>query len=76
MLEGINDYLSTLPQTLQWVSQALDGLTGVPWPLWIGGLFPLYFCALAVTVWILRGTAWPVRPESCQLISDLSAEVG
>ena len=61
MLEGMNDYLSTLPSTLQWISETLDGLTGVPWPLWIGGLFPIYFAALVVTVWILRGTAWPVR---------------
>ena len=61
MLEGINDYLSTLPQTLQWVSRTLNNLTGIPWPLWLGGLFPIYLVALSITIWTLRGTSWPVR---------------
>jgi hypothetical protein len=61
MLDGMNDYLSTLPSTLQRISQSLNDLTGVPWPLWLGGLFPIYLGALSVTVWVLRGTVWPVR---------------
>ena len=61
MLEGINDYLSTLPQTLQWISRTLNDLTGIPWPLWLGGLFPIYLAALSIAIWILRGTSWPVR---------------
>ena len=60
VLDGMNDYLSLLPQTLQWVSETLDGLTGVPWPLWIGGLFPVYLTTLMVLIWTLRGSVWPV----------------
>jgi hypothetical protein len=56
----MNDYLSTLPSTLQWVSETLDGISGIPWPLWLGGLFPLYLATLSVALWVMRGTTWPV----------------
>lgn len=56
----MKDYLSLLPATLQWLSQLLNSVTPVPWPLWIGGLLPLYLGALTVTVWIMRGSLWPV----------------
>lgn len=61
MLEGMNDYLSTLPFTLHWISESLGKISGVPWPLWLGGFFPVYLGALSVTIWVLRGTVWPVR---------------
>ena len=31
------------------------------WPLWIGGLFPVYAALLSFGVWVLRGRVWPVR---------------
>lgn len=58
---SVEDYLSLLPSTLQWISDRLGKISGVPWPLWVGGLFPLYVAAVSTVVWILRGRAWPVR---------------
>lgn len=57
----VNDYLSLLPATLQWVSQLLDSASPIPWPLWIGMLLPIYLGALTLLIWFLRGGAWPVR---------------
>lgn len=57
----MNDYLSLLPSTLQWVSDQLGSVSNVPWPLWIGILFPLYVAAVSVMLWILRGRVWPVQ---------------
>jgi hypothetical protein len=57
----MNDYLSLLPSTFQWIADRLSSISGIPWPLWIGGLFPLYAAILSVILWILRGNTWPVR---------------
>lgn len=57
----MEDYLSLLPMTLQWISIRLGMVSRIPWPLWIGGLFPLYVGAVSVILWILRGRAWPVQ---------------
>lgn len=57
----MNDYLSLLPSTFQWIAERLSSMSGMPWPLWIGGLFPLYSAALSVMLWCLRGNTWPVR---------------
>ena len=57
----MNDYVSLLPSTLQWVAQLLTGVSPIPWPLWLGGLFPVYVAIVSVLVWFLRGTVWPVR---------------
>jgi hypothetical protein len=57
----VNDYVSLLPSTLQWVAQLLTGVSPIPWPLWLGGLFPVYVAVVSVLVWMLRGTVWPVR---------------
>jgi hypothetical protein len=57
----MNDYLSLLPSTFQWIAERLSSISGIPWPLWIGGLFPLYAAALSVMLWSMRGSAWPVR---------------
>jgi hypothetical protein len=43
----VNDYLSLLPTTLAWIAERLDRVSPIPWPFWIGGLFPLYLAALA-----------------------------
>ncbi|SEC39079.1 hypothetical protein SAMN04489729_1457 [Amycolatopsis lurida] len=51
----MNDYLSLLPSTLQWVSNQLGSVSAVPWPLWIGLLFPIYVAAISIVVWFLRG---------------------
>ncbi|WP_406629212.1 hypothetical protein [Amycolatopsis sp. WGS_07] len=43
-------------------------MSNVPWPLWIGLLFPIYVAAVSVAIWILRGRVWPVRcarPDWC-----------
>ena len=55
------DYVSLLPSTLQWIAQLLTRASPIPWPLWIGGLFPVYVALVTVLLWFLRGTAWPVR---------------
>lgn len=57
----VNDYLSLLPATLQWISNWLASITSVPWPLWIGGVFPFYVGSVSVILWMLRGRAWPVQ---------------
>src|SRR5581483_501810 len=57
----MNDYLSLLPSTFQWIAERLNSASGIPWPLWIGGIFPVYAAALSVVLWVLRGTTWPVR---------------
>lgn len=57
----MNDYLSLIPSTLEWVSKRLDSVSPIPWPLWIGLLFPLYLGIVFISVWILRGRVWPVR---------------
>ncbi|MEU4253365.1 hypothetical protein AB0F15_38815 [Amycolatopsis sp. NPDC026612] len=56
----MNDYLSLLPSTVQWVSTRLDSASSVPWPFWIGGLFPLYLAVVSVVLWLLRGRVWPL----------------
>ncbi|MFJ1457887.1 hypothetical protein [Nocardia sp. N2S4-5] len=61
MAAGTNDYLSLLPSTLQWVSGKLDALSPIPWPLWIGGLFPIYVAAVSGALWFWRGFFWPVH---------------
>ncbi|MGW0356247.1 hypothetical protein ACWDXV_18770 [Nocardia nova] len=57
----MNDYLSLLPSTLQWISRQLDSVSPTPWPLWIGGLFPVYVAVVSVLLWFLRGSVWPVQ---------------
>lgn len=57
----VNDYLSLLPSTLQWISRRLDAASPIPWPLWIGGLFPVYVAGVSVLLWFLRGSVWPVQ---------------
>lgn len=57
----MNDYLSLLPSTFQWIAERLSSISGMPWPLWIGGLFPLYTAAISITLWTLRGNRWGVR---------------
>ncbi|WP_154676110.1 hypothetical protein [Amycolatopsis benzoatilytica] len=57
----MNDYLSLLPSTLQWVSNQLGSMSNVPWPLWIGLLFPIYVAAVSVAIWVLRGRVWLVQ---------------
>ncbi|WP_432845384.1 hypothetical protein ACQPXB_30980 [Amycolatopsis sp. CA-161197] len=57
----MNDYLSLLPSTLQWVSNRLGSVSDVPWPLWIGLLFPVYVAAISVVIWLLRGRFWLVH---------------
>jgi hypothetical protein len=56
-----NDYLSLLPSTLQWISNRLDAMSVIPWPLWIGGLFPIYVAVVSVVLWLMRGRVWPVH---------------
>jgi len=34
----VEDYLSLLPTTLQWISNRLGSISTIPWPLWIGRL--------------------------------------
>jgi hypothetical protein len=57
----MNDYLSLLPFTFQWIAERLSSISGMPWPLWIGGLFPVYAAVISIMLWILRGNTWPVR---------------
>lgn len=57
----MNDYLALLPTTLAWIAERLDRVSPIPWPFWIGGLFPLYLAALSFTLWFMRGAVWPVR---------------
>lgn len=57
----MNDYLSLLPSTLQWVSNQLGALSDLPWPLWIGLLFPIYVAVISTVVWFLRGRIWLVH---------------
>ncbi|MBB4689304.1 hypothetical protein [Amycolatopsis jiangsuensis] len=54
----MNDYLSLLPSTLQWVSAQLGSVSSIPWPLWIGGLFPVYLAVVSGVLWLLRGRFW------------------
>lgn len=57
----MNDYLSLIPSTLEWISKQLDSVSPIPWPLWIGLLFPIYVGFVFTSVWVLRGRVWPVR---------------
>ncbi|MGK3204330.1 hypothetical protein [Amycolatopsis sp. MEPSY49] len=57
----MNDYLSLLPSTLQWVSNQLGSISDLPWPLWIGLLFPIYVAVISVVIWFLRGRVWVVH---------------
>ncbi len=57
----MNDYLSLLPSTLQWIAGRLDAVSPIPWPLWIGGLFPIYLGVVSSLLWFLRGRVWPVH---------------
>lgn len=57
----MNDYLSLLPSTLQWVSNRLGSMSKVPWPLWIGGLLPIYVAVVSVLLWLWRGRVWMVH---------------
>lgn len=57
----MNDYLSLLPTTLAWIAERLDGMSPIPWPFWIGGLFPIYIAALSIVLWFMRGAVWRVR---------------
>ncbi|GLY38266.1 hypothetical protein Amsp01_042900 [Amycolatopsis sp. NBRC 101858] len=57
----MNDYLSLLPSTLQWVSNRLGAVSDLPWPLWIGLLFPVYVAVISVVIWLLRGRVWVVH---------------
>lgn len=57
----MNDYLSLIPSTLEWVSRQLDAASPIPWPLWIGLLFPIYVGFIITSVWVLRGRVWLVR---------------
>jgi hypothetical protein len=57
----MNDYLLLLPTTLARIAERLDRVSPIPWPFWIGGLFPLYLAALSVVLWFMRGAVWPVR---------------
>ncbi len=50
-----------LPSTFQWIAERLSSISGMPWPLWIGGLFPLYAAVISIMLWTLRGNTWPVR---------------
>ena len=54
----MNDYLSLLPSTLQWVSMQLGSVSSIPWPFWIGGLFPIYVAIVSFLLWFLRGRVW------------------
>lgn len=58
---NINDYLSVIPQVLVWTARRLENIWVVPWPLWIGGLFPIYLGTLYFMFWFRQGTVWPVR---------------
>ncbi len=57
----MNDYLSTIPLVLAAIARRLDNISDVPWPLWVGGLFPLYLGMLYCILWFRRGSTWPVR---------------
>jgi hypothetical protein len=57
----MNDYLSLLPSTFQWIAERLSSVSSMPWPLWIGGLFPVYAAAISIMLWISRGNRWGVR---------------
>ncbi|WP_282781947.1 MULTISPECIES: hypothetical protein [unclassified Nocardia] len=57
----MNDYLGLLPETLKRIATNLDSVSPIPWPLWIGILFPIYIAAVSVVVWFLRGSVWPVH---------------
>jgi hypothetical protein len=61
-MEGkpLNDYLSLLPSTLQWISTQLGSVSRIPRPLWIGGLFPIYIAVISFVLWFLRGRIWPL----------------
>jgi len=56
----MNDYLSLLPSTLQLFARYLDSITVVPWPLWIGALFPGYLASIYFLLWFMRGSTWVV----------------
>lgn len=57
----MNDYLSLLPSTFQWIANSLDRASSIPWPLWLGLLFPVYIAILSFLLWFLRGGVWLVR---------------
>lgn len=58
---SVNDYISVIPQVLVWSARRLGKISVIPWPLWVGGLFPLYLGAVYFIFWLRRGTAWPVK---------------
>ena len=56
----MTDVLDLFGRALTVFAGWLQGISPVPWPLVIGMLFLPLVVSLRVTLWILRGTVWPV----------------
>src|SRR4051812_18474077 len=56
----MDDVLDLAGQGLTIFAVWLDRISPIPWPLVIGLLFLPFVVGLRWTVWVLRGSVWPV----------------
>jgi hypothetical protein len=60
-IDFVADLVELFVKSLEAFAIFLERISPVPWPLGIAILFPLFMACLDVAVWLLRGTALPVR---------------
>ncbi|MGH3963632.1 MAG: hypothetical protein ACRDRY_10315 [Pseudonocardiaceae bacterium] len=58
---SVYDYLSVIPQLLVWTARRLESIWFIPWPLWVGSLFPVYLGVIYFILWFRRGSVWLVK---------------
>ncbi len=63
LLESIADILRMFVQALELFALTVDRWLNIPWPLVVAAFFPPIAFTLAIVVWWLRGTIWPVACE-------------
>jgi hypothetical protein len=63
LLESMADILRMFVQALELFAVTVDRWLSIPWPLVVAAFFPPIAFTLAIVVWWLRGTAWPVACE-------------
>jgi hypothetical protein len=63
LLESMADILRMFVRALELFAITVDRWLNIPWPLVVAAFFPPIAFALAIVVWWLRGTIWPVACE-------------
>jgi hypothetical protein len=63
LLDNMADILQMFVQALELFALTVDRWLSIPWPLVVAAFFPPIAFTLAIVVWWLRGTVWPVACE-------------